>query len=143
MITKAKTKRSLDQVFVEYTKNRDFYHAAHRNGDPVSGNKYVDRMWKVEIILRHELGQAGREKLVSLLNDQDRRVRMSAAGSTIDFAEARATRVLEEIEAANIRWESMEAHYCLKNWREGISQLPGGLVTLEPGENYPAFNELH
>mgnify|MGYP002713111791 CR=1 FL=1 len=131
-----RNQRLLTDVFAEYVKNLELYLLAHRERRFVDGNKYVDKAYKAAVDLRHNFGQEGRDAILTLLEHPDAGMRSSAASDSLDFATERATRVLEEVEKANQPFEGMAAQYCLKEWREGRKQFPGGPVTLEPGETY-------
>lgn len=126
----------LSDTIAEYVENLELYLLAHRERRFVDGNKYVDKAYKAAKTLRHEFGQEGRKAILALLDHPDSGIRMSAASDLLDFATGRATRILEEIEEADQPFEGTAAHYCLKEWRAGRKQFPGGPVTLEPGESY-------
>lgn len=122
---------SVPDLLAEYLGNLESYLSAHRERRFVEGNKYVDRAWKAATVLRHEFGQEGRNAILTLLDHPDPGVRSSAASDALDFATERATKVLEEVEAANQPFDGMAAHYCLKEWLAGNKKFPGGPVASE------------
>ena len=126
----------LPEAIAEYVENLEQYLLAQRERRFVEGNKYVDQAYMAAKTLRHEFGQEGRKAILALLDHPDSGIRISASSDSLDFATGRATKVLEEIEEADQPFEGTAAHYCLKEWREGRKQFPGGTVTLEPGESY-------
>lgn len=131
MNTKNQKPKLLSDVIDVYVENLKLYLLAQREKRFVDGNKYVDKAYKAAAVLRHEFGEEGRNALLELLTHQDTGIRSCVASNVLDYAEDKATKVLKEIEEANRPFESMGAHYCLKNWREGSMKFPGGPVTLE------------
>ena len=129
-----KPKLLLD-VIAEYVDNLERHLLAQRERRFVDGNKYVDKAYRATKALRHEFGQEGRDALLALLDHPDSGIRSNAASDSLDFAPELAVRVLEEIENANQPFEGMAAHYCLKEWRAGRKEFPGGLVVLDSDEN--------
>lgn len=133
---KRKQRELLKDVIAEYIESLERYLITLHERRFVDGNQYADRVYEAAELLRHKFGSEGRRALVAFLDHEISGIRSNAAANTIDFATARAVSVLEEIEKAARPLESLAAHYCLKNWREGQTQLAGGPVTLELGENY-------
>ncbi len=132
MSSKNRKPNLLSNVIDMYVQNLELYLLANREKRFVDGNKYITKAYKAAAELRHEFGQEGRNALLALLTHTDSGIRLSVANDIIDYAEDEATKVLEEIEQAKLPFESMTAHYCLKNWREGSKKFPGGPITSRP-----------
>jgi len=108
-----------DKMVKEFAKSVQLQYEAIMQGNAKEGNKHADKYMRCFKELVERYGDSGREKLSSLLDHSDDRVKAMAAAYLLRYKTSKSLQILERIAKEGKFIISTGAELTIKRWKEG------------------------